>query len=106
MPLIIELLLKNNKRLVKISFLSEDYGQFIDLGVRGSKSTYPQTAQAQTKAKKLGRINNSILRGGGNAAGYLGEEAVAAYIEAKITSCNKGDEKYDYDISTFIPKQC
>ena len=54
--------------------------------------------QAQTKAKKLGRINNSILRGGGNAAGYLGEEAVAAYIEAKITSCNKGNEKYDYDI--------
>ena len=36
----------------KISFLSEDYGQFIDLGVRGSKSTYPQTAQAQTKAKE------------------------------------------------------
>ena len=54
--------------------------------------------QAQTKAKKLGRFNNSILRGGGNAAGYLGEEAVAAYIEAKITSCNKGNEKYDYDI--------
>jgi hypothetical protein len=36
----------------KISFLSEDYGQFIDLGVRGSKSTYSQTAQAQTKAKE------------------------------------------------------
>ncbi len=54
--------------------------------------------QAQSKAKKLGRINNSILKGGGNAAGYLGEEAVAAYIGAKITSCNKGSEKYDYDI--------
>tara|TARA_R100001440_G_scaffold32536_2_gene51219 strand:+ start:121 stop:636 length:516 start_codon:yes stop_codon:yes gene_type:complete len=36
----------------KISFLSEDYGQFIDIGVRGSKSSYPQTAQAQTKAKE------------------------------------------------------
>lgn len=35
-----------------IKFLSEDYGQFIDLGVRGSESTYPQTAQAQTKAKE------------------------------------------------------
>ena len=54
--------------------------------------------QAQSKAKKLGRINNSILKGGGNAAGYLGEEAVAAYIGAKITSCDKGDDKYDYDI--------
>ena len=54
--------------------------------------------QAQSKAKKLGRINNSILKGGGNAAGYLVEEAVAAYIGAKITSCDKGDDKYNYDI--------
>lgn len=54
--------------------------------------------QAQSKAKKLGRINNSILKGGGNAAGYLGEEAVAAYIGAKITSCDKGNDKYNYDI--------
>jgi hypothetical protein len=28
--------------------------------------------RAQVKAKKLGSINNSILKGGGNAAGYLG----------------------------------
>ena len=54
--------------------------------------------RAQNKAKKLGRINNSILKGGGNAAGYLGEEAVASYIGAKITSCDKGTDKYDYDI--------
>ena len=33
---------------------------------------------AQNKAKKLGKIRNSILNGGGNAAGYLGEEAVAS----------------------------
>jgi len=55
---------------------------------------------AQNKAKKLGKIKNSILRGGGNAAGYLGEEAVAAYIKAKITSCDEGRDKYDYDITT------
>ena len=54
--------------------------------------------RAQKKAKSLGRIRNSILRGGGNAAGYLGEEAVASYIGAEITSCNKGSDKYDYDI--------
>lgn len=36
----------------KIKFLSNDYGQFIDIGVRGSESTYSQTAQAQTKAKE------------------------------------------------------
>lgn len=35
-----------------IKFESEFYGQFIDLGVRGSESSYSQTAQAQTKAKE------------------------------------------------------
>jgi hypothetical protein len=54
--------------------------------------------RAQAKAKKLGSLNNSILKGGGNAAGYLGEEAVASYIEAEIISCDKGNDKYDYDI--------
>lgn len=57
-------------------------------------------SRAQAKAKNLGSINNSILSGGGNAAGYLGEEVVASYIGAKIVSCNKGDEKYNYDIWT------
>jgi len=55
--------------------------------------------RARAKAKKLGEIRNSILKGGGNTAGYLGEEAVASYIEAKITSCNKGSDKYNYDIT-------
>ena len=54
--------------------------------------------RARTKAKKLGGIKNSILKGGGNAAGYLGEEAVASYIKAKIISCDEGNDKYDYDI--------
>lgn len=56
--------------------------------------------RAHKKAKQLGGIRNSILKGGGNAAGYLGEEAVAAYIEAQIISCDKGTNKYDYDIRT------
>lgn len=55
---------------------------------------------AQNKAKKLGKIRNSILNGGGNAAGYLGEEAVASYIGAKITSCDEGSGKYNFDITT------
>ena len=54
--------------------------------------------RAQKKARSLGSIKNSILRGGGNTAGYLGEEAVAKYINAKIISCNDGDDKYNYDI--------
>jgi len=31
------------------------------------------------KASMLGTLNNSITHGQGNAAGYLGEEAVASY---------------------------
>ena len=54
--------------------------------------------RARKTANQLGKINNSILKGGGNAAGYLGEEAVAAYIKAEIISCNDGNDKYDYDI--------
>ena len=54
--------------------------------------------RSQKKAKKLGGIKNSILKGGGNIAGYLGEEAVASYVEAEIISCNKGNDKYNYDI--------
>jgi len=33
----------------KISFLSEDYGQFIDKGVKGSKSTYPESSASPFK---------------------------------------------------------
>ena len=54
--------------------------------------------RARKKAANLGSIKNSILKGGGNLAGYLGEEAVAAYINAEIISCNKGDDKYNYDL--------
>ncbi len=30
----------------KVSFLSEDYGQFIDKGVKGAKSTYPESSES------------------------------------------------------------
>lgn len=53
---------------------------------------------AKLKAKSLGSINNSILRGAGNIAGYLGEEALAAYIDADIVSNNRGLDKYNHDL--------
>tara|TARA_R110000824_G_scaffold6161_5_gene28315 strand:- start:759 stop:1334 length:576 start_codon:yes stop_codon:yes gene_type:complete len=53
---------------------------------------------AREKAKALGSINNSILRGAGNTAGYLGEEAVSAYIGAEIISCSEGNAKYNHDL--------
>ena len=30
--------------------------------------------KARTKAKELGRLNNSILKGKGNLAGFIGEQ--------------------------------
>jgi hypothetical protein len=53
---------------------------------------------ARDKANALGSIHNSILSGGGNTAGYLGEEALAAYIGADIISCDEGTDKYNHDL--------
>tara|TARA_R110002012_G_scaffold68704_1_gene178363 strand:- start:136 stop:681 length:546 start_codon:yes stop_codon:yes gene_type:complete len=53
---------------------------------------------AKAKAESLGSINNSILSGAGNIAGYLGEEALAAYISADIVSNNRGLDKYNHDL--------
>ena len=49
---------------------------------------------AHNRAEHLGALNNSILEGRGNASGYMGEEALAAYLGAKIVS----DEQYGYDL--------
>ena len=53
---------------------------------------------AKEKAKRMGSIKNSILKGKGNFAGFLGEEAVAAYIDAEVISFADGEEKYGHDI--------
>ena len=57
--------------------------------------------RAFDKASRLGSLNNSILSGSGNAAGYLGEEAVAAYMEADIVSSDRGSGKFDYDLILY-----
>jgi len=60
--------------------------------------TEKMVKSAKTKAKEMGSIRNSILKGKGNFAGFLGEEAVAAYIGAEIISFEEGDAKYGHDI--------
>ena len=62
------------------------------------ETTQEMIDNARLKAKSLGSINNSILRGAGNLAGYLGEEAVASYLGADIVSNNRGRDKYNYDL--------
>ena len=60
--------------------------------------TKEMVASAKEKARNLGKINNSILKGKGNLAGYLGEEIVARYIKAHIISNDEGEEKYNHDL--------
>jgi hypothetical protein len=62
------------------------------------ETTQKMMDSSQLKAKSLGPINNSILKGGGNLAGYLGEEALASHLSAEIVSNNRGREKYNYDL--------
>ena len=54
--------------------------------------------RAKRKAESLGSLNNSILEGRGNLAGYLGEEVIAPLINADIMSCDIGDDKYNHDL--------
>ena len=48
--------------------------------------------KAKKKALEMGTLNNSITSGGGNLAGFIGEEIVREYIQAKESNT------YDYDL--------
>ena len=48
--------------------------------------------KAKERSESMGVINNSITRGRGNIAGFLGEEVVNNLISGQIV------DKYDYDI--------
>tara|TARA_R110002020_G_scaffold37499_5_gene113273 strand:+ start:960 stop:1553 length:594 start_codon:yes stop_codon:yes gene_type:complete len=62
------------------------------------EATQEMMQNSQLKASSLGWIDNSILKGGGNRAGYLGEEALASHLDADIVSNNRGRDKYNYDL--------
>ena len=47
---------------------------------------------ARVKAEEMGKLYNSITRGDGNVAGFLGEAMVAKYTGAAMTNT------YDYDL--------
>jgi len=48
--------------------------------------------KAKRKASSMGRINNSITKGQGNIAGFIGEEVANLFIGGNISNT------YDYDI--------
>jgi hypothetical protein len=49
-------------------------------------------SRAILKSKEMGELNNSITKGDGNLAGFLGEEVANSVIQGVITNT------YDYDI--------
>ena len=51
--------------------------------------------KALDRAKKMGTIKNSITKGEGNVAGFLGEEAFCSYTGASIVM---DKNMYDYDV--------
>ena len=53
---------------------------------------------AQTKARLTGELNGSVTKGEGGPAGFLGEEAVAAYMGGELISFAPGQEKYNHDM--------
>ena len=48
--------------------------------------------KAKEKAKEMGVLNHSILKGNGNITGFIGEFMVENFLKAKI------ENTYDYDI--------
>ena len=56
------------------------------------KITQKMKERAWRKARQMGQINNSITKGDGNIAGFLGEEIANEIIKGDINNT------YDYDI--------
>ena len=50
--------------------------------------------KAWRKAREMGVIHNSIMKGGGNIAGFIGEEIANSLIEGTVNNT------YDYDITS------
>jgi len=53
--------------------------------------TKEMIARARARAKEMGSIKNSITKGGGNVAGFLGEEAFCAYTGASAIGSKDHD---------------
>ena len=54
--------------------------------------------QVRKEAVELGPLNNSIVKGAGNVAGFLGEIATTSFLNADRISNKEGIEKYNHDI--------
>lgn len=70
------------------------------------KITKAMKDRAAKKAEEMGEIRNSITKGEGNLAGFIGEEIANKLIKGKINNTYDYDivaEDYTYDVKT---KRC
>jgi hypothetical protein len=69
-------------------------------GAQGGKMIEVRISQAildfaANSAKAFGQLNNSITKGEGNFAGFVGETIIASYCKARIANT------YDYDLLLY-----
>lgn len=57
--------------------------------------TQEMKTRAFCRATRLGELNNSITKGEGNKAGFLGEDAVKQFLKAEYS---RGENKYNHDL--------
>jgi len=82
---------------IKLSFFMEDYGYYQDLGVRGYKSTYPETAKYKTKAK-FGKS-----AGGGKTTGGLSDNIKEWVNKKRFQFRDKKTGKFmSYNTTAFL----
>ena len=69
------------------------------------KMTKAMKERAAKKAQEMGSLNNSITKGEGNLAGFIGEEIANKLIKGKIKNTYDYDivSDYTYDVKT---KRC
>lgn len=64
-------------------------------------------AQANLKAEKLGELKNSITRGQGNMAGYIGELVVLKILGGELKNTRDFDILFENDIKADVKtKRC
>lgn len=69
------------------------------------KITKAMLKRASEKSGALGILKNSITKGNGNLAGFLGEEIVKSYLKIRSSNTKDYDFKYkykSYDVKTKV----
>ena len=84
---------EKSQDLFLLDFLMEDYGTFVDKGVRGKKSTYPETAASLSQ----------FQYGSGNFPKYGLRDGIKGWLEKKRFQWRDKKGKFmSYDTMTYL----